>query len=56
MINRDNLGILGDDILHSLVSLHQKGLGQVRSCRERWNGDIDADKVSPYFYRDIVVP
>lgn len=56
LINRDTLGILGDDILHSLVSLCQKGIGQVRSCRERWNGDIDADKVSPYFYRDIVVP
>lgn len=44
-----------DDILHSLESLHQKGIGQVRSCRERWNDDIDIDKVSPSFYRDIVV-
>jgi len=47
---------LGDDILHSLVSLHQKGIGPVRSCRERWNGDIDTDKVSQYFDRDMVVP
>ena len=47
---------MGDDILHSLVSLHQKGIRQVPSCRERWNGDIDTDKVSQYFYRDMVVP
>ena len=56
LINRDTLGILGDDIFPSLVSLNQKGIDQVRSCRERWNGDIYTDKVSQYFYRDNVVP
>ncbi|PVE43617.1 hypothetical protein [Limnohabitans planktonicus] len=50
------VGIWGDDILLSLVSLHQKGIGQMRSCRERWNGDMETDKVSQYFYRDMVVP
>jgi hypothetical protein len=56
LINRDTLWILGDDILHSLVSLHQKGIDQVPSCRERCNSDIDTDKVSQYFYRDMVDP
>jgi hypothetical protein len=34
LINRDTLGILGDDILLSLVCVHQWGVGYAGPCRD----------------------